>query len=339
MASLRASTVLAAALLLSAVTVPTASADDPDGFTLQDPRITESSGLAASRAHPGVYWTHNDQDEPRVFAVDGRTGETVATVTLRGVGRPRDMEAISVGPDGYVYVGDIGDNLNGSWSHVWIYRFREPERLRDQAVDATQYTVRYEDGPRDAEALMVHPRTGRVYIASKNEEGGGLYEGPAKLSAKGANVFRRVGEVPWVTDGAFSPDGTRLVLRGYFSARGYAWKDGRLGPDDRVRAPVLAQSESVTYTLDGSALLFGTEGERARVARVPVEGTGAAPSPSGGSGTGTGPGAASGGGAGDGRGDGAEGGGSAYTLGLVALGAALLLGLRRLRGRGGASGE
>ncbi|MCP9962521.1 WD40 repeat domain-containing protein [Streptomyces somaliensis] len=252
---------------------------DGDGFTLTDPRITESSGLAASRAHPGVYWTHNDQDEPRVFAVDGRTGETVATVTLRGVGKPRDMEAVSVGPDGYVYVGDIGDNLDGSWSHVWVYRFREPERLRDTAVDATQYTVRYEDGPRDAEALMVHPRTGRVYIASKNEEGGGLYEGPAKLSAQGVNVFRRIGEVPWVTDGAFSPDGTRLVLRGYFSARGYAWRNGRLGADDRVRAPVLGQAESVTYTADGSALMFGTEGGRSRVVRVPVEGTAAAPSP------------------------------------------------------------
>ncbi|CAL9453603.1 WD40 repeat domain-containing protein [Streptomyces sp. NPDC050585] len=331
MASLRASAVLAA-VLLSAATAPAASADDPDGFTLKDPRITESSGLAASRAHPGVYWTHNDQDEPRVFAVDGRTGETVAVVTLRGVGKPRDMEAISVGPDGYVYVGDIGDNLNGSWSHVWIYRFREPERLRDQTVDATQYTVRYEDGPRDAEALMVHPRTGRVYIASKNEEGGGLYEGPAKLSAKGANVFRRIGEVPWVTDGAFSPDGTRLVLRGYFSARGYAWKDGRPGADDRVRAPILGQAESVTYTPDGSALLFGTEGGHGQVVRVPVEGTGAAPSPPAGTSRPGGSGAGSGGASGEG----AAGGGSAYTLGLVALGGALLLGLRRLRGRGGA---
>ncbi|WP_374982638.1 WD40 repeat domain-containing protein [Streptomyces fradiae] len=328
--------VSAATTAVSAVS----AASENDGFILTDPRITESSGLAASRAHPGVYWTHNDQDEPRVFAVDERTGETVATVTLRGIGKPRDMEAISVGPDGYVYVGDIGDNLDGSWSHVWIYRFREPERLRDTTVDATQYTVRYEDGPRDAEALMVHPRTGRAYIASKNEEGGGLYEGPRKLSAKGVNVFRRVGEVPWVTDGAFSPDGTRLVLRGYFSARGYAWKDGRLGADERVRAPILGQSESVTYTADGTALLFGTEGVRSRVARVPVEGTGAAPAPDAPGGpSGTGGTGAAGTGGGQAQGDGAQPGGSAYTVGLLALGAALLLlGLRRLRGRGGKGG-
>ncbi|WP_405797894.1 WD40 repeat domain-containing protein [Streptomyces sp. NBC_01506] len=261
--------VIAAALALSA---PAASAADPDrSFRITDPRITESSGLAASRAHPGVYWTHNDQDKPLIYGVDSRTGETVATITMRGVGEPRDMEAISVGADGDIYVGDIGDNLNGSWDHVWIYRFPEPERLADTTVDATQYDVKYADGPRDAEALMVHPTTGRVYIASKNENGGGLYEGPAKLTTGGTNTFKRVGEVPWVTDGAFSPDGKELVLRSYFSARGYVWKDGRLGEDHRVSAPIQGQSESVTYTLDGSALMFGTEGTRSEVRRVDIE--------------------------------------------------------------------
>ncbi|MFF8290922.1 WD40 repeat domain-containing protein [Streptomyces sp. NPDC016309] len=259
---------------------PAVAGEEDGGFTVEDARITESSGLAASRAHPGVYWTHNDQDGPRVFAVDSRTGKTVATVTLRGIGTPRDMEAISVGADGAVYVGDIGDNLDGSWDHVWIYRFPEPKELRDQAVDATQYTVRYADGPRNAEALMVHPVTGRVYIASKKEDGGGLYEGPARLSADGANVFRRIGEVPWVTDGAFSPDGRELVLRGYFSARAYAWEDGRLGAEKRLSAPIMRQSESVTYTADGSALMYGSEGSGSRVERVPLE-DGPRPAPGG----------------------------------------------------------
>ncbi|MGW0555614.1 WD40 repeat domain-containing protein [Streptomyces sp. NPDC002926] len=260
------SAVAAAAAVVLLAAGP-AAADD-SGFTIKDPRITESSGLAASHAYPGIYWTHNDQDEPRVFAVDSRTGETVATVTLKGVGKPRDMEAISVGPDGNVYVGDIGDNLNGSWDHVWIYRFPEPKTLKDVTVRATQFTVKYADGARNAEALMVHPRTGRVYIASKNEDGGGLYEGPATLTASGTNVFRRIGEVPWVTDGAFSPDGKELVLRSYFSARGYEWKNGKLGADHRVSAPLQGQAESVTYTLDGKALLFGSEGEQSGVERV-----------------------------------------------------------------------
>ncbi|GAA3478307.1 WD40 repeat domain-containing protein [Streptomyces yanii] len=267
----------AALLVLAGAAAAPATADDGSAdrsFTIEDPRITESSGLAASRAHPGIYWTHNDsEDGPYVYAVDSRTGKTVATITMRGVGAPRDVEAISLGPDGNLYVGDIGDNLNGSWDHVWIYRFPEPKVLKDATVRATQFDVKYADGARNAEALMVHPKTGRVYIASKNEDGGGLYEGPAELSTGRTNVFRRVGEVPWVTDGAFSPDGKELVLRSYFSARGYAFKDGRLGADHPVHAPLQGQSESVTYTADGSALMFGSEGARSEVVRVDTAGT------------------------------------------------------------------
>ncbi|MBW5483951.1 WD40 repeat domain-containing protein, partial [Streptomyces bambusae] len=248
-------------------------------FGIEDSRIKESSGLAASRKHPGVYWTHNDSDDgPYVYGVDSATGRTVARLTLTGIGTPRDVEAISLGPDGQLYLGDIGDNRGGTWDHVWIYRFPEPERLGDQPVKATQFTVRYEDGPRDAEALMVHPVTGRVYIASKNRDGGGLYEGPEKLQTGGANVFRRIGTVPWVTDGAFSPDGTALTLRGYLLARTYPWRDGRPdGDGERVDAPWQGQAESVTYSADGSTLLFGAEGENSRVVAVPATPAAAAP--------------------------------------------------------------
>ncbi|MCX5381732.1 WD40 repeat domain-containing protein [Streptomyces sp. NBC_00083] len=294
---------------------------DDGGFTIKDPRIKESSGLAASRAHPGIYWTHNDSgDGPYVYAVDAKTGQTVARITMAGVGRPRDVEAISIGPDGDLYVGDIGDNLDGSWNHVWIYRFPEPAELRDQTVKATQYDVRYADGPRNAEALMVHPRTGRVYIASKRESGGGLYEGPATLSSSGTNVFHRVGEVPWVTDGAFSPDGTKLALRGYFALAEYAWKGGAGDPLGDWHAvpgtPVQGQSESVTYTPDGSALMVGSEGAESGVVRVPLKEDGAKSGAGGGSSTGSG--------------DGAQKGNFMVGAMVLALATALALGAKRV---------
>ncbi|MER5363210.1 WD40 repeat domain-containing protein [Streptomyces sp. NPDC002785] len=318
----------AALLLLAGASPAVASGDGADrSFTIEDPRITESSGLAASRAHPGIYWTHNDSDDgPYVYAVDSRTGKTVATITMRGVGAPRDVEAISLGPDGNLYVGDIGDNLNGSWDHVWIYRFPEPKVLKDATVRATQFDVKYADGARNAEALMVHPKTGRVYIASKNEDGGGLYEGPAELTTGRTNVFRRVGEVPWVTDGAFSPDGKELLLRSYFSARGYAFKEGRLGADHAVQAPLQRQAESVTYTADSSALMFGSEGERSDVVRVDIAGRsggGDSKSPS-----------KDGGGASPPAGDGSGEKGSTLVgaVVLAAVGALVFMNRRRKRG-------
>ncbi|WP_425578082.1 hypothetical protein [Streptomyces albiaxialis] len=263
-----------AGLLLTGA--PPAAADTPDGFTIGDGRITESSGLAASRAHKGVYWTHNDSDDgPYVYAVDGSTGKTVATVTLRGID-PRDVEAVSVGPDGDVYVGDIGDNFNGRWPEVWIYRFHEPAKLKgDVSVTPTRYTVKYDDGPRDAESLMVHPKTGRVYITSKSDEGkGGIYAGPEKLTAGGVNTFRRIADTKvYATDGAFSPDGTRLMLRSYFSGEMFRWKDGA-EPESvgTVPVPLQRQGESVTFTPDGRTLMFGSEGANSEVEPVELDG-------------------------------------------------------------------
>lgn len=315
-------------------------------FHISDPTIKESSGLAASRLHPGIYWTHNDSGGgPYVYAVDSDTGKTVAKITLRGV-TARDMEAISIGPDGDLYVGDIGDNLNGTWPEVWIYRFAEPKQLGDRTVDVTTFTVKYDDGPRDAESLMVQPKTGRVYIASKNQNGGHLYEGPATLDPNGVNTFHRISDVPWVTDGAFSPDGTRLVLRGYFSATDYRWASGRPQLIGTLDVPLQQQGESVTYTTDGRALMYGSEGSNSEVWRAPLTGkdlpdtvaaTSSASPSAGASGAG-GPAASASSGSGTGT-------TSNKVLGIAVLAAmgAIGVGLRRARQRrrsgGGASGS
>ncbi|MFF8095969.1 WD40 repeat domain-containing protein [Streptomyces sp. NPDC016675] len=312
---------LVSALLVGAFAVPASAADDGDeGFTIEDPRITESSGLAASRLHPGVYWTHNDQDNgPYLYAVDGGTGKTVARVALSGVGTPRDIEAISIGPGNRIFVGDIGDNLGGTWPYVWVYELPEPTELKDRTVRATQYVVKYADGARDAESLAVHPKTGRVYIIDKNEDGGHLYEGPAKLSASGTNVFRRAAPVElWATDAAFSPDGERLAVRGYLGGLWYDWNGGKIQRKGRISVP-LGQGESATYTADGEKLLLGMEGVRSPVRAQDAPGGGGggdSSSSSGGS-------AASGD---DGSGTGTL---KVGALGLV-VACAVLFGLRRL---------
>ncbi|MEU6366334.1 WD40 repeat domain-containing protein [Streptomyces sp. NPDC046931] len=317
---------LAGALLAGACAAP-ASADSDGGFTIKDPRITESSGLAASRLHPGIYWTHNDSDDgPYLYAVDGRTGKTVATVTLRGVGRPRDVEAISIGPGNEIYVGDIGDNFGGRWPYVWIYQLPEPRVLKDQTVRATQYVVKYANGPRDAESLMVHPRTGRVYIIDKKEDGGHLYEGPARLSSTGTNVFRPVAAVDlWATDAAFSPDGEQFAVRGYFGGIAYAWNGGRIKRQARLEVPLQRQGESVTYTVDGLRLLYGSEGSDSPVQPGSVPGAhgsggSASPSQKGTSRAGS---------------DGGTPLNADYKVGAVvlAVGLALVFGLKRLLGR------
>ncbi|MGI5119986.1 hypothetical protein ACQEU5_10695 [Marinactinospora thermotolerans] len=260
---------------------PSATAGLPEGaelaFRLSDPRITESSGLAASGRHEDVYWTHNDSGDqygPDVYAVDGQ-GRTVATITLAGV-EARDWEAIAVGTDDSgapaVYVGDIGDNFNGGWPNVRVHRFTEPAQLTDQTVEATTYTLTYADGGRDAEAMMVDPRDGRLYVVSK-ELAGGVYAAPPELDPDGVNELVRVGSAPlYATDATFTPDGSRYAIRTYWNAVLYDAEPGVPGRTLRsVTLPRLDQGESLAFDAGGTALLAGTEGPGSPVWRVPLE--------------------------------------------------------------------
>jgi hypothetical protein len=268
----RLAAVLAAALLLGLAVG--ASAQEVEGaevaVRLEDQRILESSGLALSRRHEAVLWTHNDSGGgPQLYAV-GSDGRTLAALTLRGA-EARDWEGMATGRDDRgrpaLFVGDIGDN-NGVWPEIAVYRVPEPASLRDATVPAVRYRLRYADGPRDAEALLVDPRSNRLYVASKDASGGSLYRAPARLRSDQVNVLRRVARVPpVVTDGAFLPDGRGFVLRDYQGAFLYRAPGRRAGP---FELPLQLQGESITATADGRAVLAGSEGPASEVWRVPV---------------------------------------------------------------------
>jgi len=240
---------------------------DPEArvaFTVSDPRITEASGLAVSRRHPGIVYMHNDSgDGARVFAI-GPDGRTRATFTVAGA-QNRDWEGMALGRDGTgrpaLFLADIGDNLGGKWPFVTIYRIPEPAQVRSQTLRATAFRLKYRDGARNAEAVLIDPRTNRLYLASKLF-GGALYAAPARLKTSGLNVLRKVGDAPAIaTDGAFAPDGRTFVIRTYTNAHVYAMTAAGPGRQlDVVPLPDQSQGESIAYGLDGTSLLAGSEG-------------------------------------------------------------------------------
>jgi hypothetical protein len=79
---------------------------------LANKKITESSGLAASRRTAGVFWTHNDSgDKPSLYAFDLR-GRDLGTWQIQGAaGRDwEDMASFSLGGKPWLLVADTGDN-------------------------------------------------------------------------------------------------------------------------------------------------------------------------------------------------------------------------------------
>ncbi len=274
-----------AALLLGAVAVssyatPAAQAAPADpvkerrAFAISDARITESSGLAASAVHRGYFYTHNDSgDDPRVFLLDPR-GRVAGMISLR-TAENVDWEAIAAGPDQRIWVGDIGDNTR-SRDRITIYRFREPHSVGDQPVEWSRFRFEYPDGAHDAEALLVDPRTGRVYVVTKDADGGAIYSAPAKLVPGTTATLTKVADAPaMVTDGTFLPDGSAIVLRTYADVRVLRWPGGKPERTISLSQPQ-RQGESIAVDADGKELFLGSEGAGSAVYEMPF--TTAAPS-------------------------------------------------------------
>ncbi|MFC7102537.1 hypothetical protein ACFQQB_20035 [Nonomuraea rubra] len=96
---------------------------------------------------------------------------------------------------GVLWFADIGDNLDGAWPNVSVYKVIEPQTIADATLPATRYRFRYADGARNAEGLMVHPKTGRLYVVSK-EFAGSVYAAPQKLRTDRVNVLRKIASAP-----------------------------------------------------------------------------------------------------------------------------------------------
>ena len=262
--------------------------------TIKNKSVTESSGLVASRSTPGAYWTHNDSgDGPFIYAFDTR-GDSLGVFRVTGA-QAVDWEDISMGPGpqrdkSYLYIGDIGDN-DQQRSEVTVYRVVEPvlsnvksTRNRPGVTEpAEAIRLRYPDGKHDAEALLVHPTSGNIYIVTKVALANPVvYEAAAPLASGKSITMRRIGEIRIpslfggvITGGSISPDGHRVALCDYF--QGYElvlpakaanfddiWKQKMIGFDLGKRE----QGESIAYRLDGKALLATSEGKQPALFQV-----------------------------------------------------------------------
>lgn len=249
-----------------------AAVDDAPVSRMDDPRITESSGLAVSRAHDDLVYTVNDSGNASiVFAVQISTGQTVGTATP-GV-ELVDAEALSIDRSGTLWIADTGDN-DEERTDVALYAMPEfgPS---DVSASVERYPLTFPDGPRDVEALVVHPRTDDKFLLTKGLLGGDVYAVPQKLAADRPNELTLVdANIPGViTDAAFTPDGAYVVARDYRSGKvldATTWQS--VGS---VALPAAKQGETLAMEPGGESMLVGSEGAGSPLHRVafvaPVE--------------------------------------------------------------------
>ena len=255
---------------------------------LEYQRINESSGIAASRRNPNLFWTHNDSgDGPFVYAFD-RRGKHRGVWRVVGA-KAVDWEDMAIGPGpdrgkAYLYLGDIGNNLETSEEMI-VYRVIEPLISSTGAFSSQQnprstqpadvIRFRYPDGKHNSETLLVHPSTGDLYIVTKvSGEAAGVYKARAPLSKSSVTTLKLVGEVRFpnalvgvITGGDISPDGRRIILCDYLEAFELVLSDKPgIAFDTIWKQPLTAvdigarhQGEAVCYSADGMALLATSE--------------------------------------------------------------------------------
>lgn len=267
--------------------VPVGEPKIVDRWEISDKSINENSGLGASRAYAGVYYTHNDSGDTARFFRFSKKGEVTGIFRLEGVKALdwEDMESAQVGGKNFLYFGDIGDNGRVR-DEIYVHRVSEPNSASETAMlKPLTFTFKYPDRKNDCEALLVNPKDGSIWFVTKARDqktsvyvcrvpkSGGVQTLEKVVDDLKLNTGGLGGNL--VTAGSVSPDGKLVVIKTY--AGGYIfsvkqefgdWVDASPIP---VQFPLEKQGESVCFSSDGSFLVSGSEGAPSpiQVFRVP----------------------------------------------------------------------
>ena len=247
--------------------------------TITDSELAEISGLAPSRTMKGAWWVHNDSgNEAKIYALNAQ-GKKLGEFTVADATNDdwEDMASFK-GPDGkpMLYLADSGNN-GGERAELTLYRVAEPNLAKATSgvtAAAEKFKFRYPTGQPDAEALFVDPVSGRPYLVTKTTKPPcAVYRFPwplradqtmtlEKVTGRGAEAF---GQLALVTGAAASPDGSRVVVRTYFTAlelqraKGKPFESIFAAQPVRLKIPLERQGEAICYTLDGKALVTTSE--------------------------------------------------------------------------------
>ncbi len=267
---------------------------DEDGqrnTALPNARLHEPSGLAASRVNPDVQYVHSESNVHGMVAVSTRNAQVLGRYDV-AIPQQWDWEDIATGPcpaGSCVYAGDIG-RVNGKPnppSTFAVYRVAEPDLAAGETsgrLTGDWFRFRYPDGAHNAEALMVHPVTGKIYVITKDADQADVYTFPSPLPAPSATTVTTLTKVatlqrpPWdgqgnqgryaeVTAASIHPGANRILVRTPYMVWEYRGTPGGSFDSALDAAPVAltapaheGQGESVEYAADGSA--YYTLGER-----------------------------------------------------------------------------
>jgi len=264
---------------------------------LLDGELAETSGLAASRAHPGTLWLVEDGGNPARLHAVSRRGRRIASYDVEGTSNTdwEDLAAFEHGGRRYLLVADTGDN-GGLRRTLLLHAIEEPAQLRDGDTLRPAWSIafRWPDGARDCEAVAVDAANGQVLLVSKKRRPPELFALPLEPAGKaGVQTARPLGRLAGISgsgpvdDSArllaqvsaadLSPDGRVLAvltyggLHLYRRAPGEAWGGAAAGTPDRRDVPWLHQPEALGWSANGRGLYATGEFSPAPLVFLPLD--------------------------------------------------------------------
>lgn len=181
---------------------------------IENPRLTESSGVVVSRKDPGVFWTHSDGRRNVLYAMT-RHGKHITDFRISGVALS-DWEDIAADGNGHLYVADTGNN-DGKRSTVAVYQIDEPETQGNAGMFVNvkrSWMLQYPGAPFDSEALFMVGDHGYLISKVSNDQRAAIYRFSLKSDAA-TQTLELVGETRIdspVTGADVSADGRLLGI-------------------------------------------------------------------------------------------------------------------------------
>ncbi len=245
---------------------------------LQNRSMDEISGIAASGINDSLFYVHNDSGDTSRFFVINERGQLFNTIYYKGDSSfdqgVKDCEDIAVGPGpkprkSYVYIADIGDN-SFRRPAITVYRFEESAGLLSgikKNAKASPIHLKYPDGPKDAETLMIDPLDKLLYIVSKRGDKVGVYTAPLNakvgdttiMTKRATLTFGGIKPLKWITAGDISKDGKHILLKSYQEV--YYWERKN---DENVWEVMKRKPRTPRYEEEklGEGIGFSADGKR-----------------------------------------------------------------------------
>jgi len=190
--------------------------------------VEESSGLAHSRQHPGLWWTHNDSGHTNhLFPMSDSGAVLGPPVEIAGAVNV-DWEDIAADDRGQLWISDLGNNRNRR-RDLKVYVIDEPlpvEGVFPESVPVKRVLrMRYPDQDAfppekrnfDSEGIFVRDQILYVLTKHRSDADTKLYRlvddgGDAEQVLESIQTFPEIG---MVTGAALHPDGRRLAVLTY----------------------------------------------------------------------------------------------------------------------------